>query len=126
MLLMFVFGWLEKLTFYMKLRGCGSSDFTAGTCWVSCDSSNSTALIFLFQFFSAITVRKEEEILWILSINCCPKKCLKKLSCDDIHYCEVRLHDKNQTEKRNFVLEFLQNQSQTSDSGEYVTELIGI
>lgn len=41
-----------------------------------------------------------------------------------MHYFEVHLHDKNQTERRNFVLEFLQDHSQISDSAEYETEFV--
>lgn len=69
-----------------------------------------------------MSVRKEEEILWILSISCCPERCMKKLSIDDMQYAEVQLSETNQTGRRNFVLEFLHDHTQINDSGEYDTE----
>lgn len=69
-----------------------------------------------------ITVRRDEDVLWILSINCCQKRCMRKLSVDDIQHAEVQFNERRQTCKRNFVLEFLHNHSHVNDIGEYETE----
>ena len=49
--------------------------------------------------------------MWILSINCCSKRCMKKLSVEGI-----------QKARRNFTLEFLHEHTRISESGEYETE----
>lgn len=69
-----------------------------------------------------ITVRRDEDVLWILSINCCQKRCMRKLSVDDIQHAEVQFDERRQTCKRNFVLELLHNHSHVNDVGEYETE----
>ena len=69
-----------------------------------------------------VTVRRDEVVLWILSLNCCQKRCMRKLSFDDIRLAEVQFNERKQTGKRNLVLEFLLNHSQINDSGEYETE----
>ena len=47
---------------------------------------------------------------------------MRKLSFDDIGHAEVQFSERQQTGKRNLVLEFLHNHSQINDSGEYETE----
>ena len=69
-----------------------------------------------------VTVRRDEVVLWILKLNCCQKRCMRKLSFDDIRHAEVQFSERQQTGKRNLVLEFLHNHSQINDSGEYETE----
>ncbi|XP_074628853.1 uncharacterized protein LOC141886566 isoform X1 [Acropora palmata] len=69
-----------------------------------------------------VTVRRDEVVLWILNLNCCQKRCMRKLSFDDIRHAEVQFNERQQTGKRNLVLEFLHNHSQINDSGEYETE----
>ena len=44
------------------------------------------------------------------------------MSFDDIRHAEVQFSERQQTGKRNLVLEFLHNHSQINDSGEYETE----
>ena len=68
--------------------------------------------------FLDVCLRREEDILWVLGRNCCEKKCLKKLSVEDIQYAEA----KRQAGKQNYLLEFLHQHSQLSESGEVNTE----
>ena len=63
-----------------------------------------------------VTVRRDEVVLWILSLNCCQKRCMRKLSFDDIRLAEVQFKERKQTGKSNLVLEFLHNHSQINDS----------
>lgn len=69
-----------------------------------------------------MSVRKDEEILWILNINCCPERCMNKLPIDDIRYAEVHLSERNQTGRKNCLIEFLHDHTRINDSGEYETE----
>ena len=69
-----------------------------------------------------VTVRRDEVVLWLLNLNCCQKRCMRKLSFADICHAEVQFSERQQTGKRNLELEFLHNHSQIKDSGEYETE----
>ena len=62
-------------------------------------------------------LRRDEEILWVLSRSCCERRCLRHLSIEDVKYAEAR----KQAGKQNYVLEVLNQQSQLSESGEYET-----
>jgi len=69
-------------------------------------------------------VRGDDSILWLLAVSCCQKKCLRKLSIEDINACELNFKNMDQTQKRNYVLSYLSDHSRVEDSGEYVTEFI--
>ena len=47
---------------------------------------------------------------------------MRKLSIEDISSCELHFRNLNQTEKRNYVIEYLSNHCQPYDSGEFITE----
>ena len=64
-------------------------------------------------------LRRDEEVLWVLALCCCKKRCLRQLSIDDVRYAEAR----KQTGKQNYFLELLHQQSYRNESGEYETEL---
>ena len=72
-----------------------------------------------------ITVKRDEyEVgLWIPSPNCCQKRCMRKLSADDIWHVEVQFNERRETGKRNLEFEFLFNESQINDSRKYETAL---
>ena len=55
-------------------------------------------------------------------MSCCDKRCMRKLSVEDIHSTELHFCSKDQTEKRNYVLDYLSGHSQVLDSGEYATQ----
>ena len=65
-----------------------------------------------------VRLRGDEEILWVLSLLCCDKRCLRQLSVEDIKYAEAR----KMTGKQNYFLEVLHQQSRLSESGVYETE----
>ena len=64
-----------------------------------------------------VRLRRDEEILWVLTQLCCEKRCMRHLSIEDLKYAEKR----KQTGKQNYFLEILHQQSQLSESGEYKT-----
>lgn len=70
-----------------------------------------------------VTVKRDEVGLWIPSLNCCQKRCMRKSSTDDIWHVEVQFNERRETGKRNLVFEFLFNESQINDSGKYETAL---
>lgn len=72
---------------------------------------------FLF-YFLRLHLRGDEEMLWVLALHCCKKRCLRQLSIDDERYTEAR----KQTGKQNYFLEVLHQQSHRNESGEYETE----
>ncbi|XP_068669901.1 uncharacterized protein [Montipora foliosa] len=47
---------------------------------------------------------------------------MRKLSIEDVSSCELHFQNLNQTEKRNYVIEYLSNHCQSCDSGEFITE----
>ena len=55
---------------------------------------------------------------------CCSKKCLRKLSLEDISSGELPFTSLDQTERRNYVLTYLNGHSRMEDSGEFLTEFI--
>lgn len=64
-----------------------------------------------------VRLRRDEDILWVLTQLCCEKRCMRHLSIEDLKYAEKR----KQTGKQNYFLEILHQQSQPSESGEYET-----
>ena len=68
--------------------------------------------------------RTDEGILWLLTVSCCINKCLRKLSIEDINHCEINIKCKGQTNRRNYLLEYLHSHSKGDDSGGYVTEFV--
>ena len=54
-------------------------------------------------------------VLWNPSLNCCKKRCMRKLSADDNWHVEVQFNERRVTGKRNLVFEFLFNESQIND-----------
>lgn len=96
-----------KLEEDFLLRLC---QYTALTCWrVSLNS---------YFIFWDVHLRGDEEMLWVLALHCCEKRCLRQLSIDDERYTEAR----KQTGKQNYFLEVLHQQSHRNESGEYETE----
>lgn len=49
---------------------------------------------------------------------------MRKLSVEDINSCELQFTSLDQTERRNYVLNYLSNHSRVEDCGEYMTEFI--
>ena len=70
-----------------------------------------------------ITMKRDEVGLWIPSLNCCQKRCIRKLSADDNWHVEVPFNERREIGRRNLVFEFLFNESQINDSGKYETAL---
>ena len=67
--------------------------------------------------------RTDEDILWLMSsVNCCNMKCLRKLSIEDINYCESSFKNVEQTTRRNLILGYLHTHSKTIHSGGFETE----
>ena len=62
----------------------------------------SFGLKFLFNVF--FSVRDDECILQLLGVACCDRKCMRKLSIQDIHSSELHFHNKDQAEKFNYIL----------------------
>lgn len=56
------------------------------------------------------------------SVNCCDKKCLRKLSIEDINYCESSFKNMEQTTRRNLILGYLHMHSKPIHSGGFETE----
>ena len=46
-----------------------------------------------------VTVRGDDDILWLLSVSCCPRKCTRKLSIEDINACELHFTNMDQTQE---------------------------
>lgn len=64
-------------------------------------------------------LRADENILQLMtsSVSCCPNKCLRKLSMEDIIYCEKSLKTEEQTNRRNLILDYLHKHSKPVTSG---------
>ena len=71
----------------------------------------------LANFFEAIRV-------WLLTVPCCSKKCLRKLSVEDISSSELQHTSLDQTERRSYVLTYLNGNSRIEDSGTFLTEFV--
>ena len=68
--------------------------------------------------------RTDEDILWLMSsVNCCNMKCLRKLSIEDINYCESSFKNVEQTTRRNLILGYLHTHSKPIHSGGFETAL---
>ena len=63
-------------------------------------------------------------MLWILTIKCCTNKCMRFLSIEDLHHAQVNLKERSQTERRNYLLDFIQAHSKLNESGEFETEFM--
>jgi hypothetical protein len=46
------------------------------------------------------------------------------LSIEDINHCEINIKDKGQTDRRNYLLDYLHSHSKHDDNGGYVTEFV--
>ena len=66
-------------------------------------------------FFSA---RDDECILQLLGVACCDRKCIRKLSIEDVHSSELLFHNMDHAEKRNYIHGFLSENSNMGDSGD--------
>ncbi|XP_032217810.1 uncharacterized protein LOC5517433 [Nematostella vectensis] len=71
-----------------------------------------------------LKLRTDEDLLWILTIKCCSNKCMRSLSIEDLDYAQVNLKERTQTERRNYLLDFIQSHSKLNDSGEFETEFM--
>lgn len=80
--------------------------------------------LFIFFWLLDVRIRSDEEIMWLFTILCCEKRCLRQLSIDDIHHVEVVLQERSQTDKRNYVLDFLQQYSVLKEAGDYDVNFI--
>lgn len=69
-------------------------------------------------------MRGDDDILLLLAVSCCPRKCTRKLSIEDINACELHFTNMDQTHRRNYVLSYLSDHSRIEDSGAYITEFI--
>ena len=57
-------------------------------------------------------------------VTCCPNKCFRKLSIEDIKYCEKSLKSQRQTVRRNLVLDYLHKHSKIEVSGGIETKFV--
>lgn len=69
-------------------------------------------------------VRDDECILWLLAMPCCEKKCMRRLSVEDVNATELHFRNMDQTQRRNYVLAYLSDHSQVDHSGDYMTEFM--
>lgn len=74
--------------------------------------------------FLYTVVRDDECILWLLAMPCCEKKCMRKLSVEDVNATELHFRNMDQTQQCNYVLSYLSDHSQVDYSGDYVTEFM--
>lgn len=68
--------------------------------------------------------RTDGDILRLLPVTCCSQLCLRKLSIEDISYCENIFKCKEQTARRNEILQYLHKHSKQLYDGGYNTEFI--
>ena len=54
-------------------------------------------------------------MLQLLGVACCDTKCMRKLSIEDIHSTEMHFQNKDQAEKRIYILGFLSENSSMGD-----------
>ena len=78
----------------------------------------SLCLKFSFNECFLFPVQDDECILQLLGVACCIRNCMRKLLIEDIHSTELHFHNKDQAEKRNYILGFLSENSTMGDSGE--------
>ena len=57
-------------------------------------------------------------------VTCCPNKCFRKLSIEDIKYCEKSLKSQKQTARRNSLLDYLHKHSKIAVIGGIETQFI--